>query len=418
MFLSAALVVPVVIIALFYLGRMNGAVQRVVDTDLELVRIGDRISFTLAQARRNEKNYLLYRDSSYLAGARAALDLATAICRRGSRLGPGAAALFRAINHDVAAYRGQLDTLAALPETEFSTAGLREYARLRTEHQMLLDMARAAEDSVYRDSLVAAAEVLSAEMALPRRAGLLGQFLNDRIRAVEDRLTARTDSVISYAVGRTRESQERARRLSAWGQRNIITVFLLVLVLLGWLVASVPNRLVIPVKRIANALARAEQGDLAVHVPLTTHDELGRLARQLNRVFARLREFDELKVNRILLLERRFRLLANDLAEGVIVVDRAPSIVFANAAVGVLLGCPSEEAVGHALAEFPRLAPLRETLEHTLAGATSHRECELIPGMPGSAVCIEALRDKSGTVVGALVVITNPAPPEQAETEV
>ncbi|MEO0078306.1 MAG: PAS domain-containing protein, partial [candidate division WOR-3 bacterium] len=111
------------------------------------------------------------------------------------------------------------------------------------------------------------------------------------------------------------------------------------------------------------------------------------------------------------------RLLADDLPEGVLVVDRVPKITFANSAIAPLLGRPANEAIGHDISEFPLLQFLREPLERTLAGAASHRECELIPSMPGSAVCIEALRDPSGSVVGALVIVTNPVAPEPAEAE-
>ncbi len=416
MFLAALLVLPAVIVALVYLGRMNAVVQQIVDSDLELVRLGDRITLTFVQARRNEKNFLLYRDSAYLAGSRASLAQVALLCGRGVRLAPDFAPLFRAIVSDAVVYQAQLDTLIARSRTEFSDAALRDFARLRTQHQLLLDMVDVSEDSTVRDSLLRAADELIARMSGPTD-GLLGRLLNERILRIEERIRARTDSVVQHAVERTRENQRRARQLSAWGQRNIVTVLLLVVISLVWLVVTLPNRLVIPVKRIANAFVRAEQGDLDVHIPLTTNDELGRLARQLNRVFARLREFDELKTQRIFALERRFRLLANDIAEGVMVIDRTPRVVFVNAAAASLLGRPPDEATGHALAEFPSLGPLRETIEHTLAGATGHRECELVPSLPGAVVCIEALRDKSGNVVGALLVITGPVAPEPTEAE-
>jgi len=154
---------------------------------------------------------------------------------------------------------------------------------------------------------------------------------------------------------------------------------------------------------------------------VTVHgrDELDQLARQLNRVFTRLRENDDRKTNYIRLLEHRFRLLAADISEGVLVFDHTPNLVFANTAVEALLGRPISESRGHALAEFPTLQFLRDPVEDTLSGASGHQECGILPGLPSSAVCIEALRDTTGSVVAALVVITNPIPSavgEVAET--
>jgi nitrogen fixation/metabolism regulation signal transduction histidine kinase len=170
-------------------------------------------------------------------------------------------------------------------------------------------------------------------------------------------------------------------------------------------------------KRISNALGRAERGELDVHVTVHGRDELDQLARQFNRVLARLREVDSRKTGHIQLLEHRFGLLAADIAEGVLLVDRTPSLVFANAAVETLLGVSASEARGHALAEFPGLQFLRDTIEDALSGVGSHQECGILPGLPSSAVCIEALRDNTGTVVAALVVITNPQAPEPPQPE-
>ena len=236
----------------------------------------------------------------------------------------------------------------------------------------------------------------------------------DSIRAD---LSSETNGITEYAALSTYKDQGRARQLAAWGQRNIITVLLLVVVLLAVLVGILPGRLVMSVKRMANALNRAEQGSLDVHVDVETRDELGQLGRQLNRVFTRLREFDERKAGRIKMLEHRFRLLAQDIAEGVLVVDRTPNIIFANPAIEPLLGMPGDEATGRALKDIPNLAFLVEPLENALAGATSHQECGILPGLFGSAVCIEALTDSAGTVFGALVVVTNPTAPQPPTEE-
>jgi nitrogen fixation/metabolism regulation signal transduction histidine kinase len=419
MLLSSALVAPIVVLSLFYIGQINQLLGRIVNTDIELIRLADDITVTFLDTRRSEKNFLLYRDTTYLSAARAGADRVDTLCSKGRALDPEIAAQFDSVSRDVARYRRQLDTLAGLLEPGSNVAYPQALLRLRAEHQRLLDLAETTTDSLRRDSALAAAERLSAERELPVT-GLIGRVLNDQLRSTETRMTFHAAAIGSYAAARTGESRARAQQLSVWGQRNIATVLLLVVVVLIWVVISLPRGLVLPLKRIANALGRAERGDLSAHVKVHGRDELDQLARQLNRVFTRIRENDDRKTGYIQLLEHRFRLLAADIAEGVLVFDRTPNLVYANTAVESLLGRPASEARGHALSEFPGLAFLTDPLEDTLSGSGGHQECGILPGLPSSAVCIEALRDNTGAVVGALVVITNPQPPapeEPAEPE-
>jgi nitrogen fixation/metabolism regulation signal transduction histidine kinase len=416
MLLSVALVAPVIVLSFLYIGQTNRVLDRVINEDVELMRLGDRITLTFLDARRDEKNFLLYRDTIYLVNARASADRVLTLCSEGRALDRALVSAFDSIASDIDAYRLELDTLAALLDPKTGAGYSQGLARLRAEHERLLQLAAATPDSARRDSAMAAADQLAARADVSV-SGLLGRLLNQQIRATEDRVTAHAGTIGGYAAARTRASQQRAHQLSTWGQRNIATALMLVCVGLMWLVISLPRRLVLPLKRIANALGRAERGELDVRVTVHGRDELDQLARQLNRVFARLREVDSRKTSHILLLEHRFRLLAADIAEGVLVFDHTPNLVFANTAVEALLGRPASESRGHALGEFPSLQFLRDPVEDALSGASSHQECGILPGLPSSAVCIEALRDSTGSVVAALVVITNPQVPEPPQTE-
>jgi len=406
MLIAAALIIPVVLLSLFYIRSMNFAVSRIVDQDIELMHIADEVDLELARARRDEKNFQLYRDSVYLRKSHAALDHIGQLCADGRELDASLGRHFDAIVSLTGIYRALADSLVSLPLPEApARVVFPSLSRLREHHRGLLEAAGAASNAAERDSLLLAAAQLAGEISWP---GLGGRTINDSIASLQSAVSARTDSVGDQARTRVFDNRKRARTLAAWGQRNIATVLLIVLVVLVWLVVTLPNRAVLPVKRIVNALRRVEEGDLDVRIKVRSRDELGELARQLNRSFARLSEFDERKVNRILHLERRFRLLINDISEGVLVVDRVPNIVLANAPMEGLLGCTTKEAVGRRFDGFVRLTFLKEPLERVLAGSTSQQTCDVVPELPGSTVCIEALRDRSGNVTGALLVISRP----------
>lgn len=413
MLTAAALTIPVVLLSLLYLRQMNAAVGRIVNEDIELMHIADRVTLALAEARRDEKNFLLYRDSSYLRQNHAALERIVQLADTGRRLDPSFASGFDRVLDGVVAYRALVDSLIRLPQAEPpERVLLPDLQTLRRHHENLLRAAAEAPSPAERDSILAAAARLAPEVTWP---GDGGRSLNDSIASLQAAVASETEAISARARERVRANRDRARTLAAWGQRNIISALLLVLVVLVWLVVTLPRRAVTPLKRILNALHRMEDGDLDVRVKVSTRDEIGELARGLNRALARLSDFDNRKKNRILHLEKRFRLLINDIAEAVIVVDRVPAVLLANGAAEELLGCRAGEAVGRKLSSLRNLAFFEEELERVLAGSTSRQSCEIMPELPGSAVCIEALRDQAGNVTGALIVITDPRLPKKKE---
>lgn len=122
----------------------------------------------------------------------------------------------------------------------------------------------------------------------------------------------------------------------------------------GVLIAVVITR---RLRRIARAAASIEQGRFDVGLESGFPDELGRLAASMNSMRSKLEaSFSELASER----DRLSRLL-EQLQEGVIAVDRAGRIVFANTRAGLLLGCALEQSstlpepfMGVSLAGFAR----------------------------------------------------------------
>uniref|UniRef100_A0A7C4CB84 HAMP domain-containing protein n=1 Tax=candidate division WOR-3 bacterium TaxID=2052148 RepID=A0A7C4CB84_UNCW3 len=415
MIASALLVVPLVLVAMFYTGRMAQTASQMAESDVELLRIGHAVTFHFLEARRAERNYLIYDDTAYLTAVRASLQSCLIAARRSRTLDTLLSARADSLVAQLDAYRGLLDSLRRIPALRPDPARLRELEALRARHRLALR--QAADDSSGRDSLLALAAGLAQQLETAEIVGYAGLALSERIRSTGDAITSLASRITARANQRLAEHEARVRRLSAWSQRNIITVLIIMVGLVVWLVIRLPRTIVLPVKRIANALARAETGDLDVRITPRDKDELGQLAVQLNRVFARLREIDERKTGYIQQLERRFRALANDIGEGVLVFNREASLTYANAASVPLLGMSVAEALGRKVAELPGLAPLREQLENVLAGAASRQECDIFPGLSADAVCLETLRDETGTVTGALAVILNPRSPETAQTE-
>jgi len=409
MLLSAVLMLPVALLALYYVSQMNGLVTILTESDAELLRVGNTAIHHFLEVRNLERTFLLSNDTSYLTTAQVILDHIRFIVERGRRIDLTLTTEFDSLVINLLSYRQLLDSLASIPALRSSFNPNPKLTELRTRRNRVLGEAAITEEPTRAESLLNVIKRLNDEIEMNELLGGARAFFHGRIEQTADEIIRRSEKIIARANQRSAEHKARVNRLYLWSQRNIITAIFIFTALLIYFLITLPNSIVGPIKRLANALSRAEQGDLNIRVTIDTGDELTELARQLNRVFARLREFDEAKANQILSLDRRFRMLAKNIQEGVLIVDRAQKIIYANPAAETLLEIPPAEATNRSLRDFPQLVDFIPHLEQLLSGAASRQECEILPHLPGSAVCFEALRDRSGIITAALIVVTNPA---------
>ncbi len=412
MLASALLLVPVISISLYYVSQMNALATLLAGDDTELLRLGNTILYNFSFVRNAERNYLLYNDTFYIGNARLQLNQTALLCERGRRIDSSLQSQFDTIIQAVLVYHRLLDSLVQIKKLRPVYRTEKSPTSLRAGYQTLLQTAETTADPRVKDSLFTAAKLLLQEIEGNELIGAVSQSLNQRMNETAHRIITAGEKIIARANQRIGDHKTRITRLFFLSQRNIITTIIILTALLIALIIRLPQQITLPIKRIKSALARAEQGDLDIRITPTSNDELADLIRQLNRVFARLRDFDDRKAAYISEQERRFRLLAGSISEGVILVDREPKILYANPAAAPLLEKNPNECVNRPLKEFPGLQPLLSHLEQVLSGATGHQECEVLPGFPASAVCFEVLRDRSGNATGALIIITNPAPPE------
>ncbi len=417
MIITALLTLPVVLLALYYVGEMNQLATVIAETDTELLRQGNIIIRYLHEVRTAERNYMLSGDPQYLLTARLNLNQLVIRTERSRRFAPELKPQFDSLVSALRAYNLMIDSLIQFRTLRFSTTPALELNRLWDQRRLLIEQTSTlpAEAQTTVDSMLNAISKLDQEIEFYQMLGGMRTMFHQRLVDVSRTIVTLAESITSRANQRIVEHKARVTRLFVWSQRNIITSVLILCGLLIYLIFTLPRAVILPLKRIANALHRVENGDFDIRITLETRDELGNLARQLNRVFVRLRELDELKTGQIVELERRFRLLASNIKEGVLVVDRNLKIIYVNPAAEPLLGIRSNEATGKSCIELSNLKPFLPHLQQLLSGAASHQECEIIPAFASSAVCFETLRNREGTIIAALVIITNPVPPEPLE---
>lgn len=113
-------------------------------------------------------------------------------------------------------------------------------------------------------------------------------------------LRERFISATSDAVAELRAEQQYAAKLVSHGDRNLITLTMLVFIFLGVLFVILPENLVRPLRAMARGIREAGQGRLDVTLAVPEDDELGAVAMAYNETMSVLQDFDARKRDRII----------------------------------------------------------------------------------------------------------------------
>ncbi len=164
------------------------------------------------------------------------------------------------------------------------------------------------------------------------------------------------------------------------------------------------RRVTNPLTSMTTAAESMAHGNYDQRIPVTTTDEIGTLARTLNRLSENLRDRME-TINK-----DRNKLLAilGGMVEGVVAVDQDERVVHMNAAAGIILGISPESIVGKKIWESITIHKVCEIVDKTLRDATEvAEELQLIGPPQDRAVKVNAspLHDSQGSLVGAVVVL-------------
>lgn len=155
------------------------------------------------------------------------------------------------------------------------------------------------------------------------------------------------------------EIEEHVSQLQwlVWSTAGITAA--LALILAWWLARRVAQ----PVQELRQGAAAVAGGDYGHKVYIDRQDELGALAEAFNRMSERLAsQFTQLDHDR-----QQLRAVLGSMVEGVIAVDAAQTVLFANDRAGDLLEFGVSQAVGRKLWEVVRYRPVHDLVERILS---------------------------------------------------
>jgi|GEM_PF-674062 len=339
--------------SLLFMNHMVKRIETIVEKNAAIARLGEDISIKILEARREEKNFIIYLDSTYvdrnrmtLAGLAQDIDDAKLVSPE---------------------YETELDSIKNyLGEYELSVGLL---VKTFQENPKVLEMIQ-KQMMNYEEELRRLAQKgkIETDSLLPWMSGLGVYTLSAGTRLSAEKAMLITNlresslgvqRLAQSMVARARESLTKngreAVRYGVRAQRNAMTIFLVTGLLLAYLIFYLPNRIFLPFRRIVRALKALSRGEADFPFPSTdAPDELGELSRAFQDALRELRTYNILKTNKIVDGGKRLRRIMEEMDEAVIFVSPDLRVEHMNTPARDLF--PStEETFSKEIGDFPDL---------------------------------------------------------------
>ena len=181
-------------------------------------------------------------------------------------------------------------------------------------------------------------------------------------------------------------------------QRAVTVALAVAFVLIALLSAAFSSSLAGPLGEVMDAARRFATGDLAARSPVRRSDEIGELARILNRSADQLQQ----RITEIARDRARIDAMLSAMEDGVMAVDHRGVVLLANQALRLGLGL--HEPVGRHYLEVVRQREVGELIEEVLrAGARRVDEVEMLRGGRAYAVIGVPFPGPEGQPPGAVL---------------
>jgi CHASE3 domain sensor protein len=291
------ILVPVILLAIYYLFAMGSIVDRIVSVDAPMATLAERISLEMLDARRAERNYFLVYDPAELEANRQALSRMQQIIDSCRQLQPEERSALEHIQSQGQFYQRRMaDAVARRGElTEAPAQHLREVIQAYTRdlNEVLksashTNRARLVEELHNRlgslDEQVAA--------ALEAEDPAFHQISAD-LRTSGDTIVQESSDLEERSWGRVQRDHERARLLVRRAEWVLCIVSALTILLSVWVSFVLPRTVVEPLLALKAVVDRAAAGNYANKFDVEGEGEVVQLAKSVRKLLARVREREE-----------------------------------------------------------------------------------------------------------------------------
>ena len=113
----------------------------------------------------------------------------------------------------------------------------------------------------------------------------------------------------------------------------------------------IPGKIALPFKKIKDAIRELQDCNFDVSIYYSQDDEIGEIAREMNKMIHSFKVFEELRADRIAVENRKFDVLANMVKRPVLLANAKGELIYLNNKVYSLLQVQSEDCIGKVMTD-------------------------------------------------------------------
>lgn len=113
----------------------------------------------------------------------------------------------------------------------------------------------------------------------------------------------------------------------------------------------VPGKIALPFKKIKDAIRELQENNFDVSIYYNQEDEIGEIAREMNKMIHSFKRFEELRTDRISVEHRKFDALANMVKKPVLVANADGKLIYMNNQLYSLMQVQSEDVIGKSMTD-------------------------------------------------------------------
>lgn len=166
---------------------------------------------------------------------------------------------------------------------------------------------------------------------------------------------------IQYFQNEQRDKQVKS--IIGETRRNMLIT--LIITFLGTILLSlvVPGKIAMPFKKINDAVRELQDVNFDVSISYDQDDEIGELARELNKMIVSMKRFEQLRTDRISVEHRKFDTLANMVKKNIMIANARGELIYMNNPMYATLEIQSDDVLNKSLADTLMPDSIVETFE-------------------------------------------------------
>jgi nitrogen fixation/metabolism regulation signal transduction histidine kinase len=288
------ILVPVILLAIYYLFAMSSIVDRIVSVDAPVATFAEKASIYMLDARRSERNYVLLHDPVDLQHNHDSLAALIQIINTCRDLQPEEDATTRNMLHQVNLYQRRLEALVSRmgEPHEAPLARIEEVVRAyQKQTNELLRRARHESQTRLIDDLRNQVGSFDAQISatLETEDPALRQATAD-LQASSTEVLRLANELEKRSWGRVQLDHQEARNLKVRAEVVLLIVSSLTLILSVFVSFILPREVVKPLSDLKAAVDHAAAGNYEIEFDLQGDGEVVQLADSVRQLISHVRE--------------------------------------------------------------------------------------------------------------------------------